>query len=557
MIPGDTGSTVAGIPPGSANIRLLKDPVRLVAWGRLLAILLPLLVYAGSLANDFLIDDEIIVSSNIRLAPGQSPLEVFRRPEQFADFTLPYYRPVTNLSYWADARLWDRQPIGFHLTNWVFHAVTTLLIFELARSLTADAVLGLIAAILFAAHPMHTESVDMVQGRTDLLATLFMLLSLLAMRRCLSAIGSGRALAAGAISLAALGVALLAKEIAVTWPALAAAVWWVKPGPRGPAARLVMFLVAAAAILAGYFAVRGAVLGGIVGADYRGLTVPHAGLVLITLADYARLLLWPFSFSFVRPMAAPDTWHDPRILQSAILLLGILVGLAVLARRNRLVAFSAGWTLVTLTPVLNLFPIPGFAMAERYLYLPSVGFCLLVAALFRPALLPGSGPAVQTPAVTLLAIIVMAYTATIQVRTAQWTDPVDVFEAMAARTPNSFFVQSKLGLEYLRSGRAPDAVGAMLRARDLEPANPVAWNNLGAALAQSGRLAEARHAYERAIALNPRYARAYENLAQVLFAMGDPVGARAAFGTARTLNAAWQNPQGRPDTQPIPMPAGR
>jgi len=159
--------------------------------------------------------------------------------------------------------------------------------------------------------------------------------------------------------------------------------------------------------------------------------------------------------------------------------------------------------------------------------------------------------------VTLLATLVIAYTATIQVRTAQWTDPVEVFEAMAGRTPTSLFVQSKLGLEYLKAGRTPDAVGAMLRARDLEPANPVAWNNLGAALAQSGRLAEARHAYERAIALNARYAKTYENLAQVLFALGDPIGARAASRTARTLYAAWQNPQGRPDAQPAPTPAGR
>ncbi len=99
MIPRGAGFSGAANPPSTADTYLLQDPVRLVVWGRLLAILLPLLLYAGSLANDFLIDDETIVISNIRLAPGQSPLEVFRRPEQFADFTLPYYRPVTNLSY--------------------------------------------------------------------------------------------------------------------------------------------------------------------------------------------------------------------------------------------------------------------------------------------------------------------------------------------------------------------------------------------------------------------------------------------------------------------------
>lgn len=513
-----------------------QDRARLIRWGRVAALLLPLLLYAGSLANDFLIDDEIILTSNTRLAPGQTPWEIFRRPEQFADFTLPYYRPLTNLSYWLDGRLWGRRAVGFHLTNWMLHSANTLLTFEFAWRLTRDPVLGLLAAVLFAAHPIHTESVDLVQGRTDLLATLFILLSLLALRGGVLAARTGSALAAGTASLLTLAGALLAKEIGIMWPALVAGLAWADPeGVRGRWRRWGVILAGGVAVIAGYLVARRIILGGVLGADLGSLITPRVGLVPVTLAIYARLLMWPLSFSFIRTIPAPQAWTEPRVLGTALLALAMLAALIALARRNRPAALGLGWTLVSLLPVLNLLAIPGFVVAERYLYLPSVGFALLVAALFRQALLVWPVRAVQVPLVAALVALLIAFAATIQVRTTEWGDPVGVYEAMAARSPTSFFVQSNLGLQYLKRGRASDAVAALRRARDLEPDNPVAWNNLGVALAGSGRLEEARQAYERAIALRREYAKAYENLAAVLLALGDRAGAEAASRTAREL----------------------
>ncbi len=516
--------------------RRYTHPAVLLRWGRILALLFPLLLYAGSLGNDFLIDDETIITSNIRLAPGQSPAEILRRPEQFADFTLPYYRPLTNLSYWVDARLWNGEPGGFHLTNWLLHAANTWLVFELARALSASPLFGLLTALLFAAHPIHTESVDMVQGRTDLLATLFLLASLLALWRYGRTRGLETTIVAGAGSLLALGAALLAKEIAVMWPALALALSWTESAQGAePRRRRGILLAAGMAILVAYLLVRQAVLGKILPADLHSLGTPRLGLAPITLLTYGRLLLWPFTFSFIRPIAVPQSWADPRVLGSSLLVLAVLAGLLLLARRNRLMVFGTWWILLSLLPVLNLIPIPGFTLAERYLYLPSVGFSLLGAALLRQALLTSPMPGARMFALGLLAGLLIAFTATIQVRTAEWGDPVRVYEGMAARTPTSFFVQSNLGLEYLKDGRFQDAIAALTRARDLEPANPIAWNNLGAALARSGHLIAARQAYERAIALNPGYAKAYQNLGDVLLVLGDRSGARAASQRAREL----------------------
>ncbi len=511
-------------------------PDRLATWGRLAAVLLALLLYAGGLGNDFLIDDETIVTANIGLAPGQSPLQIFRRPEQFADFTLPYYRPLTNLTYWIDSRLWGLRPGGFHFTNWLLHAANSLLTFEVALALGGRPALALLAALLFASHPIHSESVVMVQGRTDLLATLFVLTSLLAFLRALCAPSQGRSALAGAGCLAALAGALLSKEPAATWPLLAAAVVWAAPpAARAPWRRWAGLLAGGLVVLAGALLLRGTILGRLAPVDLPLLDPARLGLSAVTLATYLGLLAWPFSFTFVHALPTPASLGEPRVVGALLLVAAILAGLVLLGRRHRLAALGGLWTLIPLLPVLNLFPIPGFTLAERYLYLPSVGFCLLLAALGDRMISPERRPAVQRTFQAALLALLVTFAVTIQSRTAEWADPLRIYEDMAARAPTSFFVQGKLGLEYQRAGRLAEAVAALERARDLEPRNPVAWNNLGVALARRGRLSEARDAYRQAILLRPGYAKAHENLGYVLVALGDRPGAETAFARARAL----------------------
>lgn len=499
-------------------------PSRLLRWGRLAVVLLPLCLYASTLSGGFLVDDEIIVRSNIRLPAGAGPWEIFRRPEQFADFTLPYYRPLTNLSYWVDARLWDGAPAGFHLTSWLLHAANGLLLFALARRLTGNLRLAAVAALLFAAHPIHTESVDLVQGRTDLLATLGLLASLTILLRALGAGTGGRAAAWGAGALGAFLAALLAKEVAVTWPLLAAGLLWADPARS--AARLrrgALLLAAGGGLLVGYFLLRQAVLGAAVAGSLGHLLTPQAGLVPLALATYLRWLVWPFSLAFIHTIPAPQAWTEPRLLAAALLAGLVLATLLLLARRDRTAALGLGWTLAALLPVLNLVAIPGFVVAERYLYLPSAGFCLALAALAAPCLGPGAPHRIRVALSAALAVLLVLFAGVIQLRALEWRDPLGIFEALAASNPRSFFVQAKLGLEYLERGRPVEAAAALARAVQLEPANPVAWNNLGVALARGGRVAEAREAYQRALLLDPAYARARENLAALLRTRPGPV----------------------------------
>jgi hypothetical protein len=384
---------------------------------------------------------------------------------------------------------------------------------------------------------MHTESVDMVQGRTDLLAASLLLLGLVAALRFTQAGTRRKAAAWGAGHLTAVIAALLTKEVAVTWPLLLLGAWWAGSATeRTSCVRWRWLLAAGGGLLCGYVLVRWSVLGGLAPGGLADVGPDRILLAPITIAAYLWWLVWPFAFSFVWTLAPPAGMEDPRLWGSLALLL-LLAGLAAwLVRRHRLAAFALGWIFVTLLPVANLIPIPGFSLAQRYLYLPSVGFCILVGLglewAWRRARHPIGPFCLGGALIALLAV----YSATIQLRTAQWVDPVSIAEQMAARAPTSFFAQSTLGLEYLRRGQATEAIPALRRACALEPANPRAWNNLGVALARAGRLVEARAAYERAIGLSPEHIKAHENLGHVLRALGLHKQAEASFQRARTLS---------------------
>ena len=86
----------------------------------------------------------------------------------------PYYRPVQALTYLLDYHLWGLTPAGFHLTSVLLHAGTAMLLYRLGGSLLRDARAALVAALLFAVHPIHTEAVTYIAGRSDPLAALLM-----------------------------------------------------------------------------------------------------------------------------------------------------------------------------------------------------------------------------------------------------------------------------------------------------------------------------------------------------------------------------------------------
>ncbi len=430
-----------------------------------------------------------------------------------------YFRPVVLLSLAADGRLGDGKAWAFHLTNLLLHAAASGLVVLLLRRVLQDGPSAMLGGLLFAAHPVHVESVAFVSGRTDLWAGVFVLLgTLLWLReRALDGdAGSGIA-PAGVGLLLALGA--LSKEPAV----MAVPAWLAWDGvasagssgrPASWARRNARWLTASLAAVAVVAALRWAALGRLLGGEALPPPVPGvqepsaAALLLPRLITYVKLLAvpWPLS-AFYTPS---DLALGPGLLLGAILALVLFAG-AWIAGGRRTGAVASSWTLLFLVPVLGIATLSGGVVAERFLYLPSLGACLAAAALWG-RLHRRSKPVAMAVAVAMIALLAGATVLRSQV----WRSEVSLYADMTRTSPRAFVAHFNLGNELAKLGRLEEAEASLERAVAIAPGRADAWNNLGSVRLRLGKDAEAGKAYEEAVRLKPDFVVALRNLAQTL-----------------------------------------
>jgi len=342
-------------------------------WALALCLLLVSVCYANSLGNAFILDDVLIVAANEQIRSIQ-PLHFLLQPYWGGQLNGGIYRPLTIFSYSLEYSIWQGWPAGFRLVNLLLHVLNGWLVFLLARSLLRSELAGFAAAGLYVVHPVNTEAVVSIVGRSELLAATGFFAGWLAFRK-------GRTWWAAA----AYFMSLLAKESAITLPAIIALeMLFAEGGVRRVRDSWNRFAVLGAAAIA-YLGLRFYVLG--------GLGIPRVNQYLhgsLTFWDrwitsgrvflrYFQLLLWPvqitgdYDFNSV-PVATLRGWDG----LLGLTIVAACIFAAVRTARNRPM-FSLGilFFFVALLPVSNwILPI-SLLMAERFLYLPLFGFALL------------------------------------------------------------------------------------------------------------------------------------------------------------------------------------
>ena len=138
-------------------------------------------IYANSLKNDFVFDDESVVQNNLSIQSLSNIPKYFIAEEGFHKVIGRYYRPVVSTTYAIDFYFWGLNPIGFHLTNIIINMISCLFLFSVLNKLFKNYKSGnlaaLLATLIFSSHPVHTEAVSWISGRTDSIATLFFFIS--------------------------------------------------------------------------------------------------------------------------------------------------------------------------------------------------------------------------------------------------------------------------------------------------------------------------------------------------------------------------------------------
>ncbi|HCA42753.1 MAG TPA: hypothetical protein DEP28_05815, partial [Bacteroidetes bacterium] len=140
-------------------------------------------VYFNSLENQFVFDDESVIQTNSSLTTLSSIPKYFTGDDGFHKVIGKYYRPVVSTSYNIDYAIWGLNPFGFHLTNIIIHLIATLILFRLLQLIFIKQknvnLIALLGTLIFAVHPIHTEAVSWVSGRTDSFFTIFFFASFL------------------------------------------------------------------------------------------------------------------------------------------------------------------------------------------------------------------------------------------------------------------------------------------------------------------------------------------------------------------------------------------
>lgn len=431
------------------------------------------------------------------------------------------YRPLRYLSLRADEALYrlavrrELTPLderrSHHVFNVILHGLTALVVFVILRRLAGPGV-ALAGALLFVAHPAHTECVAYMSGRRDVLSTLIYLLGFLCWLQFNRGSGWLRWLWLPMVALCA-GLAYGSKESAVTLPAVcvlydlvvepkAVKRNWPAYALGGALAAGLVYRVlntSGATHVEGW---HGASLGANIAISAR-LLVHYAALTVFPLkllGDYS-YNAWPLSESLL----------DPRALV-AYAVIAACAWVAWYARRRApLITFGIGWFVVTLAPILQIVPFHEIA-ADHHLYLASVGFCLLGGLGFE-WLRRRSGAAVAWVA---LALVLAAFSVRTVIRNRDWSDAETFWRATIATAPECARAHYNLGVVFAKrmqdekdpeveKAMAIEAAKHMQRAVDIMPDYITARVGLGQvyqALAQGERDRDAASRYRQAANTN-------------------------------------------------------
>jgi protein O-mannosyl-transferase len=496
--------------------------------------LVAVVTYVMTLGYDFAFDDHYVIPPAWQVG-AWSPIEVLKAPVRAGDVLLHYFRPVAALSYWLDGLVWQGNPGGFHLTNVALHVLVSLLVLAVARRLLPAGWAPLLAALLFAVHPVHVEAVAWVQGRVDLLSAAGILAAVLLAVTGMEACGR-RTLLYGVASAAAFLFALLAKEVAVVTPLLTGVVLSVRAGRKSfPPGRQWLPLVGLQALVfILYLGLRTAALGspalGLLGGPS---VVERLLLALRVVPLYLRLLLLPVGLNPKHEVAPPSGLLDVNVLLG----IALLTALAVMAFRwRRIPGLTAGlaWLVLAWLPASNLIPIRGFVVAERYLYLPSAGFCFALAG--TAAFVTPLSYRWQRAAAAAVAALLFTLGGLAASQAGIWQDFRTFYEGLVRLNPDSAFAHNNLGSVYVGSGEDARAEAEFREALHLHPGHPGALNNLGLLAQRRGDLLEARRLYGDALAARPNQADVWNNLGTLYEAEGDVARATEAYGQAVRLD---------------------
>ena len=464
-------------------------------------------------------------------------------------FTTPYFsnwHPLTTLSYLLDAQIYGTHYGGYHLTNLLLHLSNSLLLFGFLYALTDARWCSGLTAILFGVHPLHVESVAWVSERKDVLSMFFFILTLCAYVHYVRKPSPRRYLVMVVLFVAG----LMSKSMLVTLPFILLLLdYWpldrleslrlandsINPETGREKKTLLMlfreklpiFTLAAFSSVLTYVVQENS--GAVMGIETLPFNSRLANVAISYLA-YIKKLFWPARLLPFYPLSESiPAW---KIILSSFILLGITVVAILLRKRKKYFIVGWLWFLGMLVPVIGLVQVGAQSMADRYTYIPAIGFFIFIVwgvyeltrVFHGEVLLP-----------CLAGILIIPSTLAAHRQVSYWKDSFALWTHALNVTEANYIAHANLGQILAEKGNNDEAIEHYKEALRLKPDYAAAHNDWGAALETEGNLDGAAAHYAEALRLDPQFAQVHYNWGRLLANQGHTEEAIAHYREAVRL----------------------
>jgi protein O-mannosyl-transferase len=503
------------------NKSLIQRHAALIVW------LFALSASITGIFNGFAFDDRAIIVEDARFRSLHTLWQVFTHTYWSPQYGGSLYRPLTTLGFALQWMIGHGSPLPFHVVSILLYAAVSVAVFGLAKQLLDDTS-AFVGAALFAVHPVHVEAVANVVGQSELGAAFFVItaMSLYVRWSRSGGIGARQILILSALFLCG----LMFKEHAVVLPGLIVAGEILTLGSSetfNARARRLSRLLIPLAVVAAAFVVARTVIVGTVGEALQASALLHqpfrvrALTMLPVVLEWVRLFVWPASLSADYSPPRIDVMESFTIaMVPAIAVVIATAGIAVqLRKQHPSTTFALAWLGITLLIPSNLIVVTGVTLAERMLFLPSVGATILLGAALV-ALARNASPSLRRGLVYPVGLVIISGIVRSSTRNPVWRNDETLFRQTADDVPNSSKAHEMLGDVLMSKGNREGIIEMQIGVKLSSPTDAIARHYAARRFYRSGMRQAALPLYKEALALDPSSAQIRQEEAYCLAQLG-------------------------------------
>ncbi|MFH1859433.1 MAG: tetratricopeptide repeat protein [bacterium] len=429
-------------------------------------------------------------------------------------------RHIRTITYIIDYHVWGLNPFGFHLTNLILHIACCLLLYCLINLIFKKPQIALFTSLLFAVHPVHSEAVSVISHRKDLLAMFFYCLAFILYLQGIAAASLKKGLLL-ASSIVSYFFAMFSKEAAAVGLPVIICIYHflLEPSKTTNILKKYWTYFLAGFILIALFFIKLNVLGrafnpkNILMVTTNATTeyLPVFYTMLKSFLTYLQLLLFPCNLFMNYEVPISMSLLEPIVLIGALTLIAIITFWITTYRKLPMVCFAIAWFMINWLPTSNILPLVQFFVAERFMYIPSVGFCLLIALGIDKL-----SQQRKKAAFALLAIIIIIYIPLSIKRNADWNNMYslrfDWCQKVLAKDPNSADAHLRLGAIYCARKQHNEAITEFKRVIEIAPNHVEACNCLAIEYQDTLQYELAMAVYKKLLDIVPYPAKIHSNM---------------------------------------------